>query len=297
MVGRGDRRFRKVGLVVERDADLRHLADILHWFAVANVEIPRFTGLDTEPYETEILSEAGGSVATSAGVTVLTGSMSGNESGYDTVIAIGETKAGGGPETYRWDWLRSCGAQRVFAVGVSQRHHGAASRASRASERSVCVAQAGSGIKVMLGLIAADWGLDVAAQVATKALSATGMLESVRMKQTSRWSGSLIEDIVLWVVCNPVEDLRTPLLARKVGMSERTFFRRFQELVGETPAKFVERVRVQAAADVLETTETSLKTVASMTGFLTVERMRRAFLRRLNCTPMQYRTSRGLPPC
>ena len=69
----------------------------------------------------------------------------------------------------------------------------------------------------------------------------------------------------------------------------RHFARVFTEEVGESPGKFVERVRVDAAREWLETTDDTLAVIAARCGFGTDETLRRAFCRRLGVTPAAYR--------
>jgi transcriptional regulator GlxA family with amidase domain len=59
--------------------------------------------------------------------------------------------------------------------------------------------------------------------------------------------------------------------------------------VGETPARYVERVRVEAARTQLEHSDASLDVVARDCGFGTAESLRRAFQRRLGVAPDSYR--------
>lgn len=61
------------------------------------------------------------------------------------------------------------------------------------------------------------------------------------------------------------------------------------EHTGTTPARFVERVRVEAARNMLENTTTPIETVAARSGFGSDETMRRAFIRVLGVGPADYR--------
>ena len=89
----------------------------------------------------------------------------------------------------------------------------------------------------------------------------------------------------------PAADLRVPVLAARVGMSERHFSREFTRLLGVTPAEYVEQVRVEAARRVLESEQVAVSRVAARCGFGSTETMRRAFLRRLGVPPDHYRRS------
>ena len=68
-------------------------------------------------------------------------------------------------------------------------------------------------------------------------------------------------------------------LAKLAGMSGRTLHRRCREHLGTTPAKLVERLRVEHARTLLMTTGRSIEQVADESGFATSARMRRAFER------------------
>lgn len=84
-------------------------------------------------------------------------------------------------------------------------------------------------------------------------------------------------------------DLSVGALAAACGMSERHFARQFRHEIGESPARYVDRVRVEAARAQLETTDLGLAAVADRCGFGTTETLRRAFHRRLGCSPDDYR--------
>jgi transcriptional regulator GlxA family with amidase domain len=56
-----------------------------------------------------------------------------------------------------------------------------------------------------------------------------------------------------------------------------------------TPGDFVEWTRVESARALLEDTELSMQRVARASGFNGSEAMRRAFLRRLRLTPVEFR--------
>ena len=59
------------------------------------------------------------------------------------------------------------------------------------------------------------------------------------------------------------DDLSLPVLARKAGMSERSFSRHYAEATGLTPARAVERLRVEAARRLLSDTRLPVKRIAA----------------------------------
>ena len=77
-------------------------------------------------------------------------------------------------------------------------------------------------------------------------------------------------------------------------MSPRHFARAFATEVGVTPAKAMERLRLEAARARVETTREPIDRVAEATGFGDPERMRRAFLRAFGQPPQALRRAARL---
>jgi transcriptional regulator GlxA family with amidase domain len=78
-------------------------------------------------------------------------------------------------------------------------------------------------------------------------------------------------------------------MAARAHMSPRHFARAFRAETGITPARYVERVRLEAARRRLEETTQPIAAVAAACGFSSAETMRRAFLRTLAVAPAEYR--------
>jgi transcriptional regulator GlxA family with amidase domain len=72
-------------------------------------------------------------------------------------------------------------------------------------------------------------------------------------------------------------------------MSVRHFARVFTAECGETPGRFVERVRLEASRRELETTDATVDVIAARCGLGTAETLRRVFQRRLSVAPDFYR--------
>jgi transcriptional regulator GlxA family with amidase domain len=88
-------------------------------------------------------------------------------------------------------------------------------------------------------------------------------------------------------------------MAARAHMSPRHFARAFRAETGVTPARYVERVRLEAARQRLEDSSEPIAAVATSCGFGTAETMRRVFLRTLDVGPAEYRRrfqSRGALP-
>jgi transcriptional regulator GlxA family with amidase domain len=78
-------------------------------------------------------------------------------------------------------------------------------------------------------------------------------------------------------------------MASRAHMSARHFARAFRAETGVTPARYVERVRLEAARRRLEDGAEPIAAIASACGFGTAETMRRVFLRALEVGPAEYR--------
>ena len=92
-----------------------------------------------------------------------------------------------------------------------------------------------------------------------------------------------------WIGQNLDAELSVPDLAARAKMSERTFLRRYKQATGATPAKTIERLRVEAAQRRLCDSSDRIKRNALHCGFGSEETMRRSFLRLLDTTPQDYR--------
>lgn len=98
-----------------------------------------------------------------------------------------------------------------------------------------------------------------------------------------------LRELQAWMADHLDADLSVPSLARRAGMSERHFARRFAIETGVTPARWVDRLRVENARRRLEESDDTVELVARRCGFGTPETMRRAFLRILGSPPSDYR--------
>ena len=88
---------------------------------------------------------------------------------------------------------------------------------------------------------------------------------------------------------NLVQRLDVEQLAEAARLSLRQFNRLFRQQTGETPAKAVERLRVEAARSRVEAGMEPIESIAAAVGFTDPERMRRAFIRRFGHPPQSLR--------
>ena len=95
-------------------------------------------------------------------------------------------------------------------------------------------------------------------------------------------------DLAVWMQDRIARRLDVPTLAARSGLSERTLYRKFVKTTGQTPAKFVETLRLDAARSLLST-GLSLKAIAARTGMGSAHRLTAAFERRFGVTPSTFR--------
>lgn len=150
-----------------------------------------------------------------------------------------------------------------------------------------------AGMDLALALVEDDLGADVARDVARWLVLFVqrpgGQAQFSVQLAAQRPERFALREIEGWIAQNVDDDLSVPVLAARAGMSTRNFSRSFRREVGVTPAVYVERVRLEAARRLLETTDRTVERVAVACGFGTVETMHRAFQRRLGVTPGAYR--------
>jgi transcriptional regulator GlxA family with amidase domain len=105
--------------------------------------------------------------------------------------------------------------------------------------------------------------------------------------QTGRFAA-----LIDWMRERIAEPLTVERLAERAAMSPRNFARAFTAETGTTPAKAVERLRLEIARAAVETSHAPLDRIAEATGFGEPGRMRRAFLRTFNQPPQAFRRAR-----
>ncbi|MFM0696971.1 GlxA family transcriptional regulator [Paraburkholderia graminis] len=98
-----------------------------------------------------------------------------------------------------------------------------------------------------------------------------------------------IRDVLTYIREHLTEPLSTEQLAAIACLSPRQFGRTFLAETGETPAKAVERLRVEVARQRVESGGEPIEIIARTVGFLDPERMRRAFIRVTGHPPQSIR--------
>ena len=155
-----------------------------------------------------------------------------------------------------------------------------------------------AGIDLSLALVQEDLGRKVAMQVARHLVvflnrpGGQSQFSASLEAQAAAADGNAPNQFAPlhgWIAEHLAGDLRVERLAEQAGMSARTFARVYAAKMGSTPARMVEKIRIEAVRRILEETDVPIKCVAGLCGFSQEERLRRAFARQVGTTPAEYR--------
>jgi transcriptional regulator GlxA family with amidase domain len=157
-----------------------------------------------------------------------------------------------------------------------------------------------AGIDLALAMVEEDLGREIASEVARALVvfvrRAGGQSQFSAQLEAQAAARAPIRDLQALIAEHPAADLEVPALARRAAMSVRHFARVFRAEVGLTPATYVEKVRLETARRLLETTALPVEGVAAAAGFGTPESLRRTLARRVGLSPREYRARFGARP-
>jgi transcriptional regulator GlxA family with amidase domain len=291
-------------------------------FASANDEVVQAGG--TPPYVLRVVAQNGRGVTATSGLEVSAAPLPAMETPLDTLLISGgrgAEAAAADPVLIEWVRNRAGRARRVASVctgafllaasGVLDGRRAATHWAYcadlarrfptvRVESDPIFVrdgpvwSSAGvtSGIDLALALVEQDLGRTVALAVARylvvffKRPGGQAQFSTALSLQSSEDTFGALHD---WVNRHLAEDISLPVLAERAGMSERSFIRHYTQATGLTPARAVERLRVEAARRLLSESRLPVKRISQKCGFGSEETMRRSFLRLLAVTPQDYR--------
>jgi transcriptional regulator GlxA family with amidase domain len=292
-------------------------------FASANDLVARAGGM--RPYLLRVVAQGGQGVTASAGVALVAGPLTQVGEELDTLlIAGGEGAEAAAENVLLVDWVRKratqarriasvcTGAFLLAAAGVLDGRRAATHwmYCAKLAQRFPTVrvepdpifvcdgpvwtsAGVTAGIDLALALVEEDLGRSVALAVARYLVvflkrpgGQAQFSAALALQAADDTFGRLHE----WINGHLVDDLSLSVLADQAGMSERSFSRHYAEATGQTPARAIERLRVEAARHLLSDSGLPVKRIAQRCGLGSEETMRRSFLRLLGVTPQDYRS-------
>jgi transcriptional regulator GlxA family with amidase domain len=302
--------MQRIGFVVSPGFQVMSCA-VMAVFEFANKEVG-------EPvYDVHLLSETGGSVGTSIGISLATEPF--DQTNFDTLIVGGSTEPSPGlvefvrqaPGRNRRVASTCTGAFILAEAGLLDGRrattHWNRARELQARFPNVKVEEdrifivdgpvwtsAGmtAGIDLALAMIEQDLGADLARAVARKLV-----VYHRRAGGQSQFS-TLLElepksDRIQSALAYAKRHLDAPLpvrrLAEAANLSPRQFSRVFRAETGRSPAKAVEHLRLEAARLMMEQSRHPIEVIARQTGFVDRDRMRRAFRRTFGQPPQVIR--------
>ena len=314
-------RTRRIELLAFEQAQLLDVAGPLQVFASANAQAVARGG--AAPYRTAVVAAAS-PVVTSCGLALLAEPLPRRGGAVDTLLVAGGrgiAQAAADARLLRWFAARARLARRVGSVCTGAVMLGAvglldgrravthwqdcdelARRFPRARVEVEPIfvrdgpvwSSAGvtAGIDLALAMVEADLGHDAAMAVARELvvfLKRPGNQAQFSATLALQQSSSRFDALHAWMAAHLDADLSVAALAERAGMSERSFVRHFRAASGQTPARAVQRLRVEAARRLLATTQWPVKRVAQRCGFGSEETLRRSLLRQAHATPRDYR--------
>ncbi|KPF55800.1 MULTISPECIES: GlxA family transcriptional regulator [unclassified Novosphingobium] len=149
-----------------------------------------------------------------------------------------------------------------------------------------------AGLDLAIALIEKDLGRDVAGAIARRLVMhhrrAGGQSQHSELLELAP-SSDRIQKAVIFARAHLANPLTVEELAEIAALSPRQFARAFRAETGQTPAKAVEQIRLEAARLMIEETRHPMDQVARECGFVDIRRMREAFMRQYGQPPQTVR--------
>ena len=156
-----------------------------------------------------------------------------------------------------------------------------------------------TGIDMALAIVEDDAGPAIADDIAARLVlymrrpGFQSQFSAALVAQTT--GGDALGPAIAWTRANlATADIEA--LARRAGLSVRTLHRRCLEQLSTTPARLIDKLRVEHARSLLAAGDVPAKTLAARCGFGNPTRMKRAFERELGIGPRAYRVLHGRSP-
>lgn len=149
-----------------------------------------------------------------------------------------------------------------------------------------------AGIDLSLALVEEDHGHDAALAVARQLVMFLvrpgGQSQYSHMLSRQAIASQPLRELQVWMLEHLRDNLTVEKLAERIGMSARNFTRVCLKETRMNPGQFVDRMRVEAAQQIIDSSSMGHKEIADACGFKTADAMRRTFLRVMGVSPAVY---------
>jgi transcriptional regulator GlxA family with amidase domain len=149
-----------------------------------------------------------------------------------------------------------------------------------------------AGIDLALALVEEDHGRKVALNIARFLVMFLvrpgGQAQFSHMLSHQAVLSKPLRELQVWMIQNLREDLTVEKLADRLAMSPRHFTRVCLRETNMNPGQFVDRLRVESAQQMIDSSNMGLKEIADACGFRSADAMRRTFLRVIGTTAGEY---------
>ncbi|RZU42195.1 AraC family transcriptional regulator with amidase-like domain [Edaphobacter modestus] len=149
-----------------------------------------------------------------------------------------------------------------------------------------------AGIDLSLALVEEDHGhqtaLTVARQLVMFLVRPGGQAQYSHMLSRQATTSEPLRELQVYMLENLKADLSVETLAERIGMSPRHFSRVCLREMKMNPGQFVDRLRVEAAQQMIDSSSMGLKEIADACGFGSADSMRRTFQRVIGITAGEY---------
>jgi AraC-like DNA-binding protein len=116
-----------------------------------------------------------------------------------------------------------------------------------------------------------------------------GQLEPTEDMHAVAGAGEQWQTLIDWLRRRLHEPLSIERMADYCGISASHFRVRFRQTFGQSPGRYLQRMRLQESQRLLRESDTAIKAIARQTGYHDLPNFYRAFRRHVGCTPADYR--------
>ena len=311
---------RNIYLVIYDGFEILDMAGPASVFSTANAVLKK------EVYTIKLISSKGGEIACGSGLIVHSQSLeSVSLTPRDTILIMGSEPKKlqeALMENYLLNWLTThapftgrygsvcLGAFILAQAGLLDGHHVTTHWAAEKNlgklyenvqvDPGALYVQSGkvwtsagvtTGIDMALAMIVEDHGSntmnDIAKRLVVYSHRPGNQSQFSKLLETQNLGDSQFSNLISWINSNLDRPIKVSDLAAQVMMTERSFFRKFKKIVGISPSRYVETVRLQRSKELIDS-GISIQQTSAAVGYNNEQSFRTAFERFFGITPAMH---------